>query len=180
MPICKLNFAFLEFSNGSLVSFILFVFFYRVFFIAMSSFRNVLLLKFRGEMSNQAGGDSGSLVPFTSFLGHPCLSVNSGSCYIQIPTGFRGRREISLKQISFQANDMGVVYFMSVPVSVARASHMAAPATRDWVEPCALKSWNAERGIMAHNKGGIGRIWRNLESLLCITWRGCHAYQSPS
>lgn len=122
-----------------------FVFFYRVFFIAMSSFRNFLLLKLRGEMNNRAGGDSGSLVPFTSFLGHPCLPIGSGSCYFQVPTGFRGRKEISPKQISFQANDMAVVYFMSAPVSMARASHVAALAMRNRAEPCTLKGVGAMR-----------------------------------
>lgn len=89
------------------------------------------------EMSNQADGDSGSPVPFTLFLGYPrrlalaCQSSPGRHATSRCQLNSGTEKRTSPEQISFKASDMAVVRLMSVPVPMARVSHMATLAARD-------------------------------------------------
>lgn len=122
MPICRLKFAFLEFSNGSLVSFILFVFFYSVFFIAMGSFRNVLLLKFRGKWFRRCS----------------CCRHSRSENLRDLERDFKGH----LVLLSFQ----GLNLFCDIPgpcLATSRHTHLttAGPALLVYCQPCADRPW---------------------------------------
>lgn len=81
----------------------------------------------------------------------PWLSLpvsKSGSRNIQVPTGFRDRKERSPRQISSEANDVKIRYFTSVPVLMVRASHMTALATRTNRAP----GLSRELAVMGRNK----------------------------